>query len=302
MKRREFLKAMTATGVAAAASPMFMIGRAEAADKVDIGAVKSVKVDVISETSWFDNDKFKANMTEGGGASTSQYSVAWDPENAGGYSALITVTTLEGEEKKILLDSGWSNAWMDYVFEKKGIPDDAPAERDRLHAALPLAPRPPVGNRVHVEAQPQREDRRTQDLLPRGHGASPGEGALHREGQGRTGGAAHEERLPAQGRAHAHRPGRPRGHRPLQGHAGGRGEDVRRPHPAPRAWRERPVLQREGQGRGHGHRVLPPGHPLALLVRTRQPEGLPAIRLLRRAPPLALRDLGSRSSTTSSLE
>jgi 7,8-dihydropterin-6-yl-methyl-4-(beta-D-ribofuranosyl)aminobenzene 5'-phosphate synthase len=122
MKRREFLKAMTATGVAAAASPMFMIGRAEAADKIDIGEVRSVKVDVISETSWFDNDKFKANMTEGGGASTSQYSIAWDPENAGGYSALITVTTLEGEEKKILLDSGWSNAWMDYVFEKKGIP------------------------------------------------------------------------------------------------------------------------------------------------------------------------------------
>jgi len=122
MKRRDFLKAISATGLAAAAGPMILVRRAEAADKLDIGAVKSVKVDVISETSWFDNDKFKSNMTEGGGASTSQYSVAWDPENAGGYSALVTVTTLEGEEKKILLDSGWSNAWMDYVFEKKGIP------------------------------------------------------------------------------------------------------------------------------------------------------------------------------------
>ena len=122
MKRRDFLKAMSATGVAAAAGPMFIVDRADAADKLDLGMVRSVKVDVISETSWFDNDKFKANMTEGGGASTSQYTIAWDPENAGGYSALVTVTTLQGEEKRILLDSGWSNAWMDYVFEKKGIP------------------------------------------------------------------------------------------------------------------------------------------------------------------------------------
>jgi 7,8-dihydropterin-6-yl-methyl-4-(beta-D-ribofuranosyl)aminobenzene 5'-phosphate synthase len=121
MKRRDFLKAVSATGLVAAA-PTILVRRAEAADKLDIGEVRSVKVDVISETSWFDNDRFKADMTEGGGASTSQYSIAWDPANAGGYSALITVTTLAGEEKKILLDSGWSNAWMDDVFERKGIP------------------------------------------------------------------------------------------------------------------------------------------------------------------------------------
>ncbi len=118
--RSHVLKALSATGAAAAAAPL-LVRHADAADKIDIGAVRSVKVDVLSETSWFDNDKFKANMTEGGGASTSQYSIAWDPENSGGYSALITVTTLQGEEKKILLDSGWNNGWMDYVFEKKGI-------------------------------------------------------------------------------------------------------------------------------------------------------------------------------------
>ena len=43
----------------------------------------------------------------------------WDAQNAGGYSALITVTSLHGEEKKILLDTGWSNDWMDYVFQEK---------------------------------------------------------------------------------------------------------------------------------------------------------------------------------------
>ena len=41
------------------------------------------------------------------------------PKKRGGYSALITVTALDGKESKILLDSGWSNDWMDYVFQEK---------------------------------------------------------------------------------------------------------------------------------------------------------------------------------------
>jgi 7,8-dihydropterin-6-yl-methyl-4-(beta-D-ribofuranosyl)aminobenzene 5'-phosphate synthase len=121
MKRRDFLKTLTAAGATTVAAPLINIQRASAADKLDIGAVRSVKVDVISETSWFDNDNFKASLTNFGGASTNQYTIPWDPENAGGYSALITVTTLQGEEKRILLDSGWSNAWMDYVFDKSGV-------------------------------------------------------------------------------------------------------------------------------------------------------------------------------------
>lgn len=121
MKRRDFLKTLTAAGAAGVAGPLIRVERADAAEKIDIGAVRSVKVDVISETSWFDNDRFKANMTDGGGASTSQYSIAWDPENSGGYSALITVTTLQGEEKRILLDSGWNHGWMDYVFDRSGV-------------------------------------------------------------------------------------------------------------------------------------------------------------------------------------
>lgn len=122
MERRDFLKAMSIAGVAAASTSMVMPKTAEARGDIDIGEVRSVKVDVLSETSWFNNDIFKKDIVDHGGASTNQYTIPWDPDNAGGYSALITVTTLEGEEKKILLDSGWSNDWMDYVYERNGIP------------------------------------------------------------------------------------------------------------------------------------------------------------------------------------
>lgn len=123
MERRDFLKAMSATSIAAASGTMMMPPQAEARGDIDIGEVKSVKIDVLTETSWFKNDILKKNIVDHGGASTNQYTIPWDPENAGGYAALITVTTLEGEEKKILMDSGWSNEWMDYVFEMNGIPD-----------------------------------------------------------------------------------------------------------------------------------------------------------------------------------
>ena len=300
MKRRDFLKAMSATGLAAAAGPMFIVDRADAAEKLDLGMVRSVKVDVISETSWFDNDRFKANMTEGGGASTSQYTVAWDPENAGGYSALVTVTTLQGEEKRILLDSGWNNAWMDYVFEKKGIPRMLQrGEIDFMvlsHWHLDHL----WGIESTLKHNPKHQDHRAEDLLPGGHGAPPREGPLHREGQGRPRGGPREERRPAHGRARAHRargPGQ-RGH--LQAHARRRGEDVRRADPAPRPRRERPLLQRAGQGDRDRHRLLPPGHPLPVLLREAELHGLPALRRLRRAAPRASSRPGIRSSTTSS--
>jgi 7,8-dihydropterin-6-yl-methyl-4-(beta-D-ribofuranosyl)aminobenzene 5'-phosphate synthase len=90
-------------------------------DKLNIGAVKSLKIDVLSETGWFDDARFKQNMADHGGPSQSQYSVAWDAENAGGYAALLTVTLLDGDERKILLDTGWSNEWMDYVFARHGV-------------------------------------------------------------------------------------------------------------------------------------------------------------------------------------
>ena len=32
--------------------------------KLDIGAVKSLKIDVLTETGWFDNARFKQNMAD----------------------------------------------------------------------------------------------------------------------------------------------------------------------------------------------------------------------------------------------
>jgi 7,8-dihydropterin-6-yl-methyl-4-(beta-D-ribofuranosyl)aminobenzene 5'-phosphate synthase len=81
-----------------------------------------VRVDVLSETSWFDNDNLKKHIVDYGGAMTNQYDIPWDWDNAGGYMALLTVTTLEGKERKILLDSGWNNDWVDYIYEMNNIP------------------------------------------------------------------------------------------------------------------------------------------------------------------------------------
>lgn len=44
-----------------------------------------------------------------------------NPDNAGGFAALIEVERLDGVKKKYLLDSGWSYAWMDESFKREGI-------------------------------------------------------------------------------------------------------------------------------------------------------------------------------------
>ena len=90
-------------------------------DRLDIGAVESVKIDVLTETGWFDDARFKQDMADYGGTEQTQYQIAWDAENAGGYAALLTVTFLDGDQRKILLDTGWNTDWMDYVFARHGV-------------------------------------------------------------------------------------------------------------------------------------------------------------------------------------
>ncbi|MGZ9073351.1 MAG: MBL fold metallo-hydrolase, partial [Rhodoplanes sp.] len=46
---------------------------------------------------------------------------AVNPQNSGGFSALIEVETLDGETKRILLDSGWSFDWIEKAFKREGI-------------------------------------------------------------------------------------------------------------------------------------------------------------------------------------
>jgi 7,8-dihydropterin-6-yl-methyl-4-(beta-D-ribofuranosyl)aminobenzene 5'-phosphate synthase len=104
-------------------------------DRLDIGTVRGLKIDVLSETGWFDDSRFKENMAAHGGSEQSQYRIAWDPSNAGGYAALLTLTLTDGEQRKILLDTGWSNDWMDYVFARHGV--DAMLERGEIDLMVP---------------------------------------------------------------------------------------------------------------------------------------------------------------------
>jgi 7,8-dihydropterin-6-yl-methyl-4-(beta-D-ribofuranosyl)aminobenzene 5'-phosphate synthase len=99
-------------------------------DRMDIGAVRDLKIDVLTETGWFDDARFKEDMAAGGGSEQTQYKIAWDAENAGGYAALLTVTLPGGDQRKILLDTGWNTGWMDYVFARHGV--DAMLERGEI--------------------------------------------------------------------------------------------------------------------------------------------------------------------------
>jgi 7,8-dihydropterin-6-yl-methyl-4-(beta-D-ribofuranosyl)aminobenzene 5'-phosphate synthase len=121
MKRRDFLKVMGATGVAATVGTTLPTNSFARRKKEDIGECKSLKITVLTETSWFDNDKFKKNIVDNGGANTNQYVIPWDRDNSGGYSALLEVEFLDGTKKKFLMDTGWNNEWMDYVYKRHGI-------------------------------------------------------------------------------------------------------------------------------------------------------------------------------------
>ena len=87
----------------------------------DIGQCKSVRVKCVSELGWFDSKKLISQMKEAGGPGTSQWMIPWDPKNAAGSCSLIDVETLDGQHHKFLLDTGWSNQYMDECFKREGI-------------------------------------------------------------------------------------------------------------------------------------------------------------------------------------
>ena len=102
MDRREFLKITGMSGAALAAGGISigLPNQSEAAKKEDIGEIKSLKVTVLSETSWFNNDVFKKDMMDGGGTMANQYDIAWNKENSGGYSALLEIEQLNGSKMR----------------------------------------------------------------------------------------------------------------------------------------------------------------------------------------------------------
>lgn len=123
MKRRGFLKGLAATGAGAAlVTGVGTVPTVQARRKrEDFGEVKSVKVHCVSETSWFDNPTIGKDIKAAGGINTNQYDVAYNEDNLGGYAAVVEVEALDGKKTKYLLDTGWSNDWMDYVFKKDGV-------------------------------------------------------------------------------------------------------------------------------------------------------------------------------------
>ena len=135
MKRRGFLKGVASAGAGAAVvSGIGTMPKAFARRKQeDFGEVKSVKVHCVSETSWFDNPTLGKDIKAAGGINTNQYDVSYNEENLGGYAAVVEVEALDGKKTKYLLDTGWSNDWMDYVFKKDGVDKMLQKKRDRHH-------------------------------------------------------------------------------------------------------------------------------------------------------------------------
>lgn len=121
MQRRHFLKGLAATSAGLAMGAGVLPRIADAKDKEDFGEVKSIRVECISETSWFDNATLGKDIKAAGGINTNQYDVAYNVENLGGYAALVEIEALDGTKTKYLLDSGWNTEWMDYVFAKSGV-------------------------------------------------------------------------------------------------------------------------------------------------------------------------------------
>lgn len=83
-------------------------------------SVDSLKVTCLSETSWFDTGLLMSDIKKAGGMDTDQYLIPWDYKNAGGYSALVEYTK-NSQKGYILLDVGWRESYMDWVFDREGV-------------------------------------------------------------------------------------------------------------------------------------------------------------------------------------
>lgn len=80
--------------------------------KIDIGALKHLKILCISETGWFDTPTLLADIKEAGGMDVDQYDFDWPPlgqkhaDNAAGSSALVEAQLPDGTVHKFLFDAG----------------------------------------------------------------------------------------------------------------------------------------------------------------------------------------------------
>jgi 7,8-dihydropterin-6-yl-methyl-4-(beta-D-ribofuranosyl)aminobenzene 5'-phosphate synthase len=136
--RRSFVKGMAAGtlagyfGAAALSSTVFktQLLPKEKLNLTDIGQIKGLKLKVISETSWYDNNVFLNDVKKAGGLLVNQYEIPWTREgvkagyqgdNLGGFATYIEAELLDGKVMKILLDTGWNHHWMEKRFNDEGI-------------------------------------------------------------------------------------------------------------------------------------------------------------------------------------
>ena len=119
--RRTFLKTLAGASVAGMTG-LFCLPELQAnAAQLDFGEVRGLTVKCVSEVGWFDTEMLANNVRRAGGPSVNQYDIPFAPDNAGGYSALLTVENLEGGKTNYLLDTGWSTAWMDHTLARSGV-------------------------------------------------------------------------------------------------------------------------------------------------------------------------------------
>jgi 7,8-dihydropterin-6-yl-methyl-4-(beta-D-ribofuranosyl)aminobenzene 5'-phosphate synthase len=124
MDRRDFVKTVAVGGatfsMASALWPEPL--RAGPGGQVDIGQCRSLKVTCISEVGWWDTRLLLKQLMAGGGPKKcDQWTAAWDPRNAAGSASLIEVTLLNGQVKRILLDTGWNPAYMTWRYQMTGV-------------------------------------------------------------------------------------------------------------------------------------------------------------------------------------
>ena len=102
----------------------------EKLDQTDIGEIKELRIKVVSETSWYDNNVFLNDVKGAGGLLVNQYIIPWSVEgvnsgykgsNLGGFATYIEADLLDGSTKRILLDAGWNPEWMEKRFIEEGV-------------------------------------------------------------------------------------------------------------------------------------------------------------------------------------
>ena len=136
--RRSFVKGMalgtvagyfTAAGLSSTVFKKQLLPE-EKLNLTDIGQIKGLKIKVISETSWYDNNVFLNDVKKAGGLLVNQYEIPWTREgvkagyegdNLGGFATYIEAELLDGKVMKILLDTGWNHHWMEKRFAEEGI-------------------------------------------------------------------------------------------------------------------------------------------------------------------------------------